>query len=110
MRRRMTLTLALVGVLAAREASGDVWHIKTPSVVVTEKGSKLDLPPGYFLDEEAWRERDLELKRLQEQETRLKAENRSLRKTVAADAIPWRVIVCAMAFGAAAGIIGWQMQ
>lgn len=104
------MTAAIVTALCAREASGDTWHIKSPSSVVTEKGSTLKLPPGYFLDEESWRERDLELRRLQEQETRLKAENRSLRKSAEADAIPWKTIGCAIVFGAFVGVIGWQMK
>lgn len=103
MRRRAVITLALVGVLAAREASGDTYHIKSPSTIETEKGSRLKLPPGYFLDEQTWQERDLELKRLQEQETRLKAENRSLRKS-AVDDYPWLATGFVGVFGVALGI------
>lgn len=109
-RQRVALLVAVAATLAARDAAGETWHLKSPSTVVTEKGSRLALPPGYFLDERTWQERDLELKRLQEQETRLKAENRSLRKSVTVDAIPWATIACAMLFGAGAGIIAWQMK
>ena len=109
--RRVFLAAALATVLFAREATGEpILHIKTPSTLKTEGGSELRLPPGYFLDEEAWRERDLELKRLQESDVRLRAENRSLRKSAEADAIPWKTIGCAIVFGAFVGVIGWQMR
>lgn len=108
-RQRFALLVAVAATLCARDAAGDIYRLKSPSELVTQKGSKLSLPPGYFLDEQTWQDRDAELKRLQEQETRLKAENRSLRKTVEIDAIPWKTIACAMLFGAGAGIIGWQM-
>lgn len=85
--RRLFLVTACVATLIAREARGDIWHMRTPSTVQTEGGSSLSLPPGYFLDEETWQERDLELKRLQEQETRLVAENKSLRES--ASFPPW---------------------
>ena len=45
MRRRVALTLAFAAVLAAREAYGDeIYHLKSPSTVETQKGSKLALP------------------------------------------------------------------
>lgn len=104
MRRRVALVFALATVLAAREAAGDIYHLRSPSQLETEKGSKLKLPAGYFLDEKTWQERDAELKRLQEAETRRKAENESLRKS--ADEIPWKTIGCAIVFGAFVGYLG----
>ena len=108
MRRRAWLAVALVTVLS-REAAGDIYHLKSPSELKTEKGSELKLPPGYFLDEQAWQERDAELKQAQEDRTRLAAENKSLRKTVTADAIPWKTIACALVFGVVTGVIGDRM-
>ena len=103
MRRRVALTLAFAAVLAAREAYGDeIYHLKSPSTVETQRGSKLALPPGYFLDEEAWRKRDEEMRRLQEMETRLKAENNSLRKS--ADDYPWLATGAVGLFGVAVGV------
>lgn len=58
-------------------------HIKSPSTLVTEKGSILKLPPGYFLDEPTWSMRDAELKDAQNKVTRLTAENESFRKDAA---------------------------
>lgn len=100
-RHRLVIASALL-VLAAREAHGDIYHIKSPSTLKTEKGSELKLPPGYFLDEKTWQERDLELKQKQESETRLKAENKSLRKS--ATEYPWLATGFVGAFGVAVGI------
>ena len=100
--------MVLATVLAAREASGDIYHLKSPSEVVTQKGSKLALPPGYFLDEKTWQDRDAELKAAQEARTRLKAENESLRKS--ADDIPWATVGCALVFGAFVGYLGYEMK
>lgn len=106
MRRRVLLAVAVV-VAISREAAGDIYHLKSPSEVVTEKGSKLSLPPGYFLDEKTWQERDAELKRLQEDETRKRAENESLRKS--AEEVPWKTVACALVFGAFVGYLGVHM-
>lgn len=104
MKRRLIIAVTLV--LSTQEASGETYHLKSPSTVETDKGSRVRLPPGYFLDEQSWQERDAELKRLQEQETRLKAENKSLRKS--ASEYPWvatgAVLVFGVAFGALAVI------
>lgn len=101
--RKLACVVAFAAALAARDASGDTYHIKSPSQIETEKGSKLSLPPGYFLDEKTWQERDLEMKRLQEQETRLKAENASLKKSAAED-YPWLATGFVGVFGIAIGI------
>lgn len=102
MKRRAAVIVALATVLAAREAYGEIWHLKSPSKVETEKGSKLELPPGYFLDEETWRVRDEELRRLQEQETRLRAENRALRKS--STDYPWVATGAVGVFGIVVGV------
>ena len=81
----------------------------SPSTLKTEKGSELKLPPGYFLDEETWMERDAEMRRLQEQESRLRAENLSLRDS--ADDFPWGKIALGIAVGlAGGGLAVWQLQ
>jgi hypothetical protein len=101
-RARIVVAVALATVLSAREASGEIYRIKSPSTVVTEKGSTLKLPPGYFLDEEAWRERDERLKQAENDRTRLKAENQSLRKS--AGDYPWVATGVVGAFGVALGV------
>lgn len=103
MRRRALITATIVGALMlAREASGDIYHLKSPSTLKTEKGSELKLPPGYFLDEKTWQERDAELKKLQDERTRRNAENESLRKS--ASEYPWLATGAVGAFGILAGI------
>lgn len=100
--RRLVFAAALVTVLSASEARGEIYHVKSPSTIVTEKGSKLSLPPGYFLDEKTWQDRDLEMRRLQAQEVRLGAENKSLRKSSAE--YPWLTTGVVGAFGVAFGV------
>lgn len=109
MRRRIVLGAAVIVALMSNEASGDpIYHIKSPSVITTEKGSELKLPPGYFMDEPTFKDLDLRLKTLEENDTRLRAENQSLRKT--ADEIPWKVIGSAIAFGVLVGFVSFNMQ
>ena len=102
LKRRVLLAATVAAALMARDASGEpIYHLKSPSTLKTEKGSELSLPPGYFLDEETWRERDFEMRRLQELETRLKAENKSLRES--AGDYPWLATGVVGAFGLAVG-------
>jgi hypothetical protein len=102
MRRRPLIAVVVLMALTRETSAEPVYHLKSPSTVTTEKGNTLKLPPGYFLDERAWQERDLELKQAQEARTRLKAENESLRKS--ASEYPWLATVVVGAFGVAAGI------
>lgn len=101
-KHRLFVTAALLAVFSAREASGEIYHVKSPSVLVTDKGSKLSLPPGYFLDEKAWQDRDLRMRRLEEQETRLTAENKSLKQSHGD--YPWVTTGVVGAFGVAFGV------
>lgn len=111
LRRRLVIAATLVTALAAREAyGGPIYHLKSPSTLETEKGSKLQLPPGYFIDEKTWQERDLEMRRLQEQEIRLSAENLSLRKSANED-YPWLATGVVGAFGLVLGaFVVWQLK
>lgn len=107
-RRRMFVVAAFAIVLSAREASGDIYHLKSPSTLKTEKGSELKLPPGYFLDEETWRERDEHMKKLEEDRTRFRAENESLRKSAHEGmSIPFATMVFVV--GAFTGFVSYQM-
>lgn len=55
-------------------------RIKTPSTLKTDGGSELRLPAGvYVVSAVQWAALDAETRRLQEQETRLAAENASLK-------------------------------
>ncbi len=100
--KRLVLTAALLTVFAAREARGEIYHVKSPSTIKTEKGSEIKVPPGYYLDEKTWQDRDLEMRRLQEQEIRLGAENKSLRSS--SGDYPWVATGVVGAFGIALGV------
>lgn len=108
MKARRIITVALV-VAFAREAQGDPacpdpgCHIKSPSTLTTARGSVLELPPGYFLDEPTWTRRDEELKLAQALNTRLKAENDALRKSASSD-VSW-VTAAIGAIGTVASVV-----
>jgi hypothetical protein len=56
-------------------------RLLSPSVVVTDGGSRLELPPGVFLPEADYEKLDVELRRLQDAETRLTAERDSYKSS-----------------------------
>ncbi len=107
--RRLTVAVCLMVMLEAR-ATADIWQLKTPSTAKTEGGSELKLPPGYFLDEEAWRERDEKMKSLEESSTRLTAENQSLRRSAQEVSFGWRALGVALLVGVAAGFAGAALK
>lgn len=86
---------------------GELLHLRSPALAETEGGSLIRLPPGYFLAEPTWDVLDAEVRRLQDAETRLGAENASLRASASAGA-PWgrgtlAAVLGALAAGAAGG-------
>jgi hypothetical protein len=104
---RPRVIVAAVVILATTRAAADPVHLhlhmRTPSTVTTDGGTTLKLPPGYFLDEDSYGQLDTEMRRLQEQETRLGAENRSLRKTLSSWQPGWLVVAGAVVGGVALG-------
>lgn len=114
-RRRRAAALALVAALAvparaladapatAAEAVPAPWRFSSPpTCTITDvPGLSVELPPGYYLAEPAWRKLDLELHRLQEQETRLAAENDVFRKH-ASSGLGWKgtLLIAGSAFAA----------
>jgi hypothetical protein len=105
MKRKYLVAAALASVLAARDAHGDggvIYHVKSPSTLETDKGNKLQLPPGYFLDEDTWQERDAEMHRLQELDVRLTAENKSLRESATGG--HWKSMMAIGMLGVVVGI------
>ena len=54
-------------------------HILTPAEVHTQGGSDINLPPGYFLTEPDWNVLDSQVKDLQDDKTRLTAQNNAFR-------------------------------
>lgn len=88
-------------------------HISSNSTLRTDVDQHVAhrLPPGYFFDEGTFDKLDAELRRLQEQETRLTAENESLRDSSRHYFPGWVVVGAAVAAGIAAGIwIGVKIQ
>lgn len=77
----------------------------TPARCVTEGGSTVELAPGRYLPEPAWITLDTEVRRLQAVETRLVAENRSLRESARPRYGTTALVVGALVAGIA---IGWR--
>lgn len=112
----MRSLLALLTVLAlAGEAHGEPpappvplsesLHILVPFHVTTQGGAELDLAPGRYIPEATWSKLDLEIRRLQDAETRLKAENASFRASAAADTGPGWGTVTWIGLALTAGIV-----
>lgn len=80
-------------------------HLNSPreACTLTTTPSCVLLAPGYYLDESAWATRDAELKRLQDAETRLAAENQSLRGALDGWQPGWKTLVLTLASGLALG-------
>lgn len=79
------------------DTSAEMLHIESPFTVTTDGGSTVRLPPGYYMPEPTYDRLDLEVRRLQDAETRLMAENVVLRDTPPPTRRWW--------IGAAAGLI-----
>lgn len=74
-----------------------------PSTATLDTGTRVRLPAGYFLPEPYWNALDVEMRRLQDAETRLAAENESLRSSGST----WGWGTVGIAAGAlVAGIVG----
>lgn len=110
--RRRAFAIAAVIVLTSPEANGDVYvprlgeilHLQSSTTGRTDGGTDLRLPPGYFLDEPTFQAKDVEMRRLQEAETRLKAENDSFRKTQKEWQPGWKLMMSALVIGIAGGV------
>lgn len=112
MRARRTIVLAAV--LTAMPSpvdaepfqpnTGDIVHLQSATTGRTDGGTDLRLPPGYFLDEPTFRAKDAEMRRLQELETRLKAENESFRKTAKDWQPGWKTLATTFVLGVAGGV------
>jgi hypothetical protein len=77
------------------------------SVLQTDGGSEIRLPPGRFYTEAVWARLDAEFRRLQTVETRLTAENASLRATLGGWSPGWITI---LSVAAGAGAAGWWLH
>ena len=118
--RRLVLTCALViGTCASAHADT---LVPESAHVRTREGTRLcayaresdaaenatgvrcrELPPGRFLAEPTWARLDDEVRRLQDAEVRLTAENASLRKDAAGWRPGWKSLASAVLVGVALG-------
>ena len=87
--------------------AGHAVHVLTPSHLVSDGGTDLRLPPSYVIDEPTWSRLDVEVRRLQDAEHRLTAENASLRKSASGWRPGWKTISLALAAGA---VGGWYLH
>lgn len=82
-------------------------HIETPSTLTSEGGSVLKLPPGYFFDEPSFLTVDREFRRLQTAETRLTAENASMKQSLGSWQPGWWTLAGVFVGGCA---LGWYVH
>ncbi len=109
--------LLLLGTRAAADPGPTAEPVETETLHVTGGGtldtlggSHLILPPGYYVPEPEWKTLDAEVRRLQDQETRLTAERDEAMRIArsSGDGFPgWLVATVAGLFGAVAGAL-WQ--
>lgn len=114
----VAVVVAAALVLAPAVAHGDcenapVEPLPTPHVVLDSGPGVLDAPNGrsYFLpvgthilDGLSWQKQDDEVRRLQELETRLTAENASLRETASGWQPGWKLMLATLVVGVAGGV------
>lgn len=101
--RAQAAALALVLLAGTRAAAEPTHLLGASTVTMHESGHALDLPPGYFLPEDDWDALDLEVHRLQDSETKLKAENQSLRKSAGSWGPGFKTSIGILIVGAAVG-------
>lgn len=110
--RSLSLALALVFVVGAplraiadtsAEPLSKPIHVTVPSTLTTDSGTELHLPPIYLMSEPQWEHLDAEVKRLQDAETRLTAENKVLQSSDSGPSIGWKMLISATVVGIAVG-------
>lgn len=99
----IVVALGLCSVPTASADTPGVTRIKSDATLTTAKGSVVQLPPGYYLPDPVWLKLDTEVKRLQDRETQLAAENKQLRTTASAWEPGWKTLTLALLTGATAG-------
>lgn len=116
MRTRLAVITLLV-LLASRDAAGEpapsiaetkVQTIGERKLCMPDMVQCLTLPPGRFVDEDTWQRIDRETKRLQTAETRLDAENKSLRASAAGWQPGWKTLLSVAVLGAVGGAAAYH--
>lgn len=87
------------------------WRILSASSLTTEAGSTLALPPRVMIvTEDGWQALDDEVRRLQEAEVRLQAENASLRASASPGGPGWGTLALVVsAFGAGIAVAHYAL-
>lgn len=98
--------LASLPSAAAAEPLPQIVQVTESITLRNDAGAELRVPPGFYVPDVTWYAVDKEVRRLQAAETRLAAENKSLRSQASADGIGWgtvAAIATALALGAGVG-------
>lgn len=80
------------------------WHVATPWTLTLSNGSAFTMPPAYILPDAVWNDLDAEMKRLQDEDTRLTSENQSLTTSLSSWQPGWKTLAVAVIGGVA---LGW---
>lgn len=106
--RRLGQGITIAIVLAGTKAVAQPVHIVTDELRLICKPPPStqcrEVPPGHFVDTGSWDKLDAELRRSQNAETGLRAENKSLRTAVSGWTPGWKTITAALVVGLAGGI------
>lgn len=116
MRRALVVIALVLGLTAEAAADGPApaapapvlwYHAPAPVHLTVEGGGSYDLPAGYYLPEPAFVVLDTEVRRLQDAETRLNAENQAMRESVAGWRPGWKALATSLAVGL---VGGWYLH
>ncbi len=112
--RKIAVVVVTLAALASRAAAdpqpapppdlSHYVHLESRFHYKTDGGSEGDLPPGFFLDEPTWAKVDTDVKAMQDLQTRLLAENASMKKTLAGWQPGWWTLGAALVSGV---LLGW---
>lgn len=112
--KRTAIAIAVAIVLTGQHARADEasappemvapLHVLSPSTITTSTGASKSLPPGWFYSEAQRAALDAEIKRAQDAETRLGAENASLRASASEFTPSWRLMLGAVGLALLGGL------
>ncbi len=113
--KRTAIAIAVAIVLTGKYARADEpppeppemaapLHVLSPSTITTITGASKSLPPGWFYSEAQRAALDAEIKRAQDAETRLGAENASLRASASEFTPSWRLMLGAVGLALLGGL------
>jgi hypothetical protein len=89
---------------AADPAPSERLRMRDPSTLTLISGRVLELPPGRFIEEFEFMKWEIEIKRLQDAETRLTAERDSYKRSTESWSPGWKTLLGALTVGIAIGV------